>query len=65
MVEIRLTADADVDVQLFDTDDKSKFPEGKAIVAWCEDAKTCNIGTLGSEEGLNTKEYKCVAVQVW
>ena len=36
--------------QVYDAADTSKFPEGKAIVAWCADAKTCNIGALGSDE---------------
>ena len=33
-VMITLTATADADVQLYDLDDKSKFSEGRAIVAW-------------------------------
>ncbi len=58
-VRIFLTAPSDVDVQIYDTDDVAKFPtEGKAVVAWCADAKTCNIGTLGSEEGAGYANYK-------
>jgi len=34
-VKIQLEADGDLDITLFDVGDTSKFPEGKAIVAWC------------------------------
>ena len=43
-VRILLTASSDVDVQIYDANDKTKFVnDGKAIVAWCADATTCNI----------------------
>ena len=57
-VRVFLSAAADVDVQIYDEDDKSKFPEGKAVVAWCANAKTCNIGALGSDEGAGAITYK-------
>ena len=57
-VRVFLSAAADVDVQIYDEDDKSKFPEGKAVVAWCADAKTCNIGALSvHESGPYTSMY--------
>lgn len=49
-VKIRLSASADVDVQIYDTEDVAKFEEGKAIIAYCE-AKGCNKGALGNNEG--------------
>ena len=57
-VRVYLSASSDVDIQIFDKDDTSKFPEGKAIVAWCANAKTCNIGTLGSAEGAGSATYR-------
>ena len=53
-VRVYLSATSDVDVQIFDADETSTFPEGKAPVAWCANAKTCNIGELGSDEGSGT-----------
>lgn len=47
-MKIRLTANSDVDVQLYDLEDNSTYSEGQAIVAWCEEP--CNIGALGSSE---------------
>ena len=38
-----MRAAADVDVQVFDAGDVSVFPEGKAIVAYCEE-DGCNKG---------------------
>ena len=62
-VRILLTASSDVDVQIYDTNDKTKFVnDGKAIVAWCADAATCNIGALGSDEGVGYVEYKAMRV---
>ena len=57
-VLIRLTANSDVDVQLYDFKATERFPEGDAVVAWCADAETCNIGALGSDEGAKTTNYK-------
>ena len=62
-VRVYLSATSDVDVQIFDTDDTSTFPEGKALVAWCANAKTCNIGELGSDEGSGTTLYKNMNVK--
>ena len=56
-VRVRLTANSDVDVQLFDANNVSKFSEGQAVVAWCADAATCNIGVLGSDEGKGDTMY--------
>ena len=61
-VRIYLTATADVDVQIYDSHDVSKFPEGKAVVAWCANPKTCNLGTLGSDEGVDYVDYKGMRV---
>ena len=49
-VKIRLTASADVDVQIFDSGLISEFPDGKAIIAYCEDTG-CNKGVLGNNDG--------------
>ena len=61
-VRIYLTASSDVDVQIYDSNDVTKFSEGKAVVAWCADAKTCNIGALGSDEGAGYAMYKHMRV---
>jgi len=62
-VRVHLTAQTDVDVQLYDTQDTAQFPtEGKAIVAWCENAQTCNIGALGSDEGEKSTSYRNMSV---
>ena len=62
-MRILLTASSDVDVQIYDANDKTKFVnDGKAIVAWCADATTCNIGALGSDEGVGYVEYKAMRV---
>lgn len=62
-VKVRLTANKDVDVQLYDLNRTDTFSEGKAIVAWCENARTCNIGALGSDatEGSTTYEQMQVS----
>jgi hypothetical protein len=62
-VKVFLSAAADVDVQIYDQDDTSTFPEGKAVVAWCADAKTCNIGALGSDEGAGAVTYREMRVK--
>ena len=61
-VKIHLSATSDVDVQIFDIEDKSKFSEGKAVVAWCDEPKKCNIGALGSDEGKGHTSYKGMRV---
>lgn len=67
-VQVRLAADSDVDIQLYDVDDQvnaqnhKKFTEGGAVVAWCENAKTCNIGALGSDEGEGCIQYKAMRI---
>jgi hypothetical protein len=68
-IEVRLTAASDVDVQLFDLDTETNnqngktFPgEGAAVVAWCAEPKTCNIGTLGSDETDGCITYKGMRV---
>jgi hypothetical protein len=67
-VQLRLTAAADVDVQLFDIDtainaqNGKSFPGESAVVAWCADPKVCNIGALGSEETAGCIEYKAMRV---
>jgi hypothetical protein len=46
-VRILLTGDGgDIDVQLYDTLETSRFPEGKAIIGWCPSPQTCNWGLL-------------------
>ena len=61
-VTARITASADVDVQLFDADDTSTYAEGAAIVAWVEDPATANGGVLGAEEGAASATYEGMAV---
>ena len=51
-----------MDVQIYDVEDTSKFSEGKAIVAWCDNPKKCNIGALGSDEGKGYASYKGMRV---
>ena len=36
--------------QIYDSKDNVDYPEGKAIIAYCE-AKGCNKGALGNNEG--------------
>ena len=62
-VEVRLSAAADVDIQLYDQDDNSSYSEGAAVVAWCDrDAdKKCNLGVLGSDAGLSSSAYRDMA----
>lgn len=56
-VKIKLTSEKDLDIQLLDMEgDKSKFPEGPAIVGWCDPGATpggCNWGFL------NEPSYVC------
>eukprot|EP00946_MAST-07B_sp_MAST-7B-sp1_P005337 g5337.t1 len=61
-VKVFLSASADLDVQIYDQEEKDKFAEGKAIVAWCENPKTCNIGALGSDERSGSVTYKGMRV---
>jgi hypothetical protein len=44
-IQITLSSPKDVDVQLYDMEDKGKFSEGKAIIAWCGSPK-CNLGVM-------------------
>ncbi|KAK3248070.1 hypothetical protein CYMTET_42452 [Cymbomonas tetramitiformis] len=62
-VHVYLEAMSDVDIQLYDLDDTSKFSEGKAVIAWCEPASTCNIGVLGSEAGVASATYEEMSVE--
>ena len=60
---VRLTAASDVDVQLYDIKDKSKFKEGKALVAYCAEAG-CNKGALGNNDGSKEEtSYKGMLIQ--
>lgn len=61
-VKVFLTSSSDVDIQIFDTEDISTFPEGQAVVAWCPNPKTCNIGALGSSETAGTAQYKSMKI---
>ena len=47
---VRLYAHADLDIQLYDTEDNSTHSEGKAIVGYCSE-KQCNKGLLGNNDG--------------
>ena len=49
-VKIRLASSVDVDVQVYDVTDKTTFPEGKAVIAYCAE-KGCNKGKLGNNDG--------------
>lgn len=56
-VRVYLDSDSDVDVTLYDMDDKELYKDGKAVVAWCSTSKdpNCNIGLLkGSGKGETT-----------
>jgi len=46
---IELTAEQDLDIQLYDTEDTARWEEGKAIIAWCRGV--CNIGIMGNNNG--------------
>jgi hypothetical protein len=47
---------SDVDVQLYDLTVTSPFSEGKAIIAWCSNPASCNIGVM-SDYGAQTTMY--------
>lgn len=61
-IQIRLASKNDVDIQVYDLEDTSKFDEGEAVVAWafCGDKKwvpeqdKCNAGFL---RGAKLEEY--------
>jgi len=53
-VYISLSSEKDVDIQIYDLDDTSKYAEGQAIVAWC--VTPCNIGLL-NEASERTEVY--------
>lgn len=58
-VTVTLTADEDLDVQLYDTTVTDRFPDGKAIIGWCDKPKTCNFGILNGHS-LNSTVYQGV-----
>lgn len=54
-VYIQLESESDVDIQIYDKDTYSPYPEGHpAIVAWCPEP--CNIGVLNGR-GEETADY--------
>lgn len=55
-VYVRLEANNDIDITLYDVEDQSKFREGTAIVAWCG-TSNCNKGVLGMQSGKETATY--------
>lgn len=55
-VLVGLRADMDLDIVLFDLDDKRSFSEGRAIVRWCE-TLDCNLGLM-IQPGEETITYK-------
>jgi hypothetical protein len=60
-VYIRLEATSDIDVSLYDHtyDEDGKWPAetGKAVVAWCGNPVTCNVGVLGMEMDAGRATY--------
>ena len=64
-VKIFLSSDADLDVQLYDLEDVARFPEGLAVIAWCDTSADagCNIGKLGSDEGVARTTYHGMGVE--
>lgn len=64
-LSVFLNAKVDVDIQLFDTENATTFPEGKALIAYCEE-DGCNKGILGNNDGTaesttyNRKRFKLV-----
>ena len=47
---MNLYCEKDVDIQLYDIEDTSKFAGGKAIIGYCDTAG-CNKGFLGNNDG--------------
>lgn len=58
-LQISLSSIADLDIQLYDTNDTSAFPEGQAIVAFCVESG-CNQGALFDNAGPMCTTYKSV-----
>jgi CubicO group peptidase (beta-lactamase class C family) len=59
-VYVRLEAVGDIDITLYDIEDTvgGKFPEGRAVVAWCSNPSSCNLGVLGSSPYVQTATYQ-------
>lgn len=51
-LRVQLEADNDLDIMLFDLDDKSQYAEGKAIVGWCDTQTNpdCNLGVSSAQK---------------
>ena len=56
-LRVTLQAAKDIDVQLYDEEDRSKFREGQAIIAYCYPSP-CNNGILGMSAGPEEGTYK-------
>ena len=58
-----LRAVVDVDIQLFDTEDRTAFPEGKALIAYCEEeVREINPNVLQrSDDLLSSDRLRCPA----
>lgn len=68
-VYIQLNSDKDVDIQLYDTTDTTRFEEGRAIVGWCPNPPKCNLGIMydskyqdvrypQQSDAMDTREYQ-------
>lgn len=47
-VRVWMQSDDDVDIRLFDLDNTTVFPEGRAIIGWCKPRLSCNYGPATS-----------------
>ena len=61
-LRVGLTASQDLDIRIYDSDDNSRFDDGRAIVAWCQDPNACNFGLLNTP-GYARTTYKGMDVE--
>ena len=55
-LQVKLASAKDVDIQVYDERNTSRFPEGKAVIAWCKTPAVCNWGDLNGP-GQGSTEY--------
>ena len=53
-LQVNTISDVDVDIQLYDLDDTSKWSDGQAIIAYCKYKDRCNYGPLTSPNAVST-----------
>ena len=64
-LSVFLNAEVDVDIQLFDAEDATTFPEGTALIAYCEE-DGCNKGILGNNDGTaESTTYNGASLSLW